>query len=104
MYLKPEEFQEVAHLADEPAAPRAHDPDGWRGLPLEVASINGKVGRLLRGEGLETLGQVADLMAKHGLWWKGHVKGVGEAGAAEVSDRFADFWRDHPEYCQSASA
>ena len=73
--------------------------DAWRDLPLAVAGINGSVGRLLEEAGHDTLGEVSKLMNDQGQWWNKEVKGIGEAGANEVADRFAAFWAEHPEFC-----
>jgi hypothetical protein len=73
--------------------------DAWKDLPLSSAGINGKVGTLLAEAGHDTLGRLAKLMGDHGQWWPKEVKGIGEAGATEVADRFAAFWSEHPEYC-----
>ena len=74
--------------------------DDWKRLPLEDAGINGNIGRLLVEAGHDTLGKLAQLMNVHGQWWPKEVKGIGEGGATEVADRFADFWAKHPEYCE----
>jgi hypothetical protein len=73
--------------------------EAWRDLPLSAAGINGKVGVLLAEAGHDTLGRLSKLMQEHGQWWNKEVKGIGEAGATEVADRFAQFWSEHPEYC-----
>jgi hypothetical protein len=78
--------------------------EDWKALPLEAAKINGRGGKLLTEAGYETLGAVAKLMRDYGQWWNKEVKGIGEETAAEISDRFADFWAAHPEYCQQAEA
>jgi hypothetical protein len=74
--------------------------DAWRDLPLSAASINGSVGKLLEEAGHDTLGKVLKLMNDQGQWWNKEVKGIGEAGANEVADRFAAFWAEHPEFCR----
>jgi hypothetical protein len=76
------------------------EPQGWQALPLDAARINGRGGKLLTEAGYETLGSVAKLMRDHGQWWNKEVKGIGEETAAEIADRFAGFWAEHPEYCQ----
>lgn len=73
--------------------------EAWRDLPLSSAGIDGKVGVLLAEAGHDTLGRLAKLMQEHGQWWNKEVKGIGEAGATEVADQFAQFWKEHPEYC-----
>lgn len=78
--------------------------DGWKALPLDAAGINGRGGKLLTEAGHDTLGKVAKLMRDHGQWWNKEVRGIGEETAAEIADRFADFWRDHPEHCQTEAA
>jgi hypothetical protein len=86
------------HLAEQLPAVKA---DGWRDLAIGEAGIIGNVGRLLAEAGYETLGQLSDLMQAEGQLWNKKIKGVGETGAAEIADRFAEFWADHPEYCQA---
>lgn len=76
--------------------------ENWKGLPLDAAGINGRGGKLLAEAGYETLGAVAKLMQDHGQWWNKEIKGIGEETAAEIADRFAEFWAAHPEYCQAA--
>lgn len=94
VYLEAEEFEVVEPIAEKETA-----NNGWQDLPLSSAGINGKVGVLLAEAGHDTLGRLAKLMADHGQWWNKEVKGIGEAGATEVADRFAAFWAEHPEYC-----
>lgn len=77
------------------------DNDGWKALPIDAAKINGRGGKLLTEAGYETLGAVAKLMADHGQWWPKEVKGIGEETAAEIADRFAGFWAEHPEFCKA---
>lgn len=91
----------IAYLRKHLAAPcQAPQPnDAWKSLSLASAGINGKVGELLIEAGHDTLGKLAQLMHDHGQWWNKEVKGIGEAGATEVADRFAAFWQAHPEYC-----
>lgn len=79
----------------------AVDHDAWKTLPLSAAGINGRGGKLLEEAGHDTLGKVAKLMNDHGQWWNKEVKGIGEETASEIADRFADFWANHPEFCQS---
>ena len=85
------------------AGKQAPPKQDWQALPLDAAKINGRGGKLLTEAGYETLGAVAKLMKDHGQWWNKEVKGIGEETAAEIADRFAEFWAAHPEYCQTGA-
>lgn len=95
---KADGLPEIQPTLDEPAKAGTTN-EAWKELPLSAAGINGKVGVLLAEAGHDTLGRLAKLMQDHGQWWNKEVKGIGESGAAEVADRFAAFWSEHPEYC-----
>ena len=66
--------------------------EGWKSLPLECAGINGRGGQLLAEAGYGTLGAVAKLMQDHGQGWAKEVKGIGEETAADIADKFDEFW------------
>jgi hypothetical protein len=94
------EFVERADAGSDGAKlPLAHSPNGWRGLQLDVAGINGRAGKSLEAAGVGTLGELVELQRKIGVEWFRDVKGLGAEGAGQVDDLVAKFWTDHPEYC-----
>jgi hypothetical protein len=56
--------------------------------------------KALEDAGFSTLGKLSDHMRDQASFWAKEIKGLGEKGAEEVCDRFADFWNAHPEYCE----
>lgn len=105
--LADDEFKVLAGDLAAARSPKVETPapvasDAWKSEPLSAAGINGNIGRLLEEHGHDTLGKLAKLMNDHGQWWNKEVKGLGEQSAAKVADSFAEFWRNHPEYCGAA--
>ena len=86
------------HYAEE--AEQETPSDAWRELTLSNLGLSGTLQHKLEEAGLVTLGKLSDKMADGGDWWA-DIKGVGTAAADQVADCYADFWRDHPEYCEA---
>jgi hypothetical protein len=72
--------------------------DAWRELTLSHLGLSGALQNKLEEAGLTTLGKLSDKMADGDDWWS-DIKRVGTAAADSVADCFAEFWKDHPEYC-----
>jgi hypothetical protein len=53
--------------------------------------------------GFTTLGKLFDQMQDQGVWWAKDIPGIGEASAEKIADAFAQFWKEHPEYCDEAA-
>jgi hypothetical protein len=79
---------------DEPAA----DKDGWKEMPLEELRLPTAIAKSLLDDGFRTIGMLADEMAADPLSWHEDIKGVGPAAVATIAEKFADFWREHPEW------
>ena len=52
----------------------------------------------MAGDWLKVEHATLDKMADGNDWWS-DIKRVGTAAADSVADCFAEFWKDHPEYC-----
>ena len=73
------------------------DEDAWREYTLSHLGLSGTLQNKLEDAGLDTLSKLSDKMADV-AWYQG-IKGVGVAAADLVADKFADFWKLHPEFC-----
>jgi hypothetical protein len=73
------------------------DAHAWEAYTLSYLGLDGKLQEKLEAADLNTLGQLADAMDDVG--WFRKIKGVGVGAADQVADRFADFWKAHPEFC-----
>jgi hypothetical protein len=86
-------------LFPEPAATQA---DAWREYTLSHLGIEGKLQAKLEDAEVKTLGQLSGTMNVGGIEWYKGIKGIGVKAAEEISDRFADFWALHPEFCEES--
>jgi hypothetical protein len=81
----------------QPEKPQEVDSEAWREYTLSYLGIEGKLQERLESAGLDQLGKLADAMDDV-MWYRG-IKGVGVAAADLVADKFAEFWKAHPEFC-----
>lgn len=65
-------------------------PSNWRKLGIEklAGSVTEKDREKLGAASIYTLGDLQDLMTKHGTFWNQNVSGIGRAGADRVEDAF----------------
>ena len=85
------------------AAALVSDILDWRSFTLAKAGIDGRAGKALTEAGIDTLGKLVDLQAEQGEWWQRSVKGVGHSSRDEIENCIENFWREHPEYCETAT-
>lgn len=78
---------------------RSAENDAWRAMPLAELALAKKPGKILAEAGIETLGDLHDRMAE-GLGWHDDLTGIGDETAGSIADRFAEFWKTHPEFCE----
>jgi uncharacterized protein (UPF0335 family) len=85
--------------ADVPDENRPIDKDAWKSLPVGDLKLPAKIAKAIVDAGHTTIGSLSVHMADQGDWWAKQIKGIGEKARDEVCDAFADFWKEHPEYC-----
>jgi len=72
----------------------------WRARTVEEAlELPVSAAKALERKGVETVGELADLVNRD-LWWM-DVPGVGKAAAEKVADAFAGFWAANPQYAEA---
>jgi len=82
---------------------RQREQVGWRTLHIaDHLDIPAGTLKALDRKGITTLGELTDCMNSGigGHWFMG-VPGVGKAAAEKVSDAYADFWAENPQYAEA---
>jgi hypothetical protein len=97
--------EDAEAIADENAAASgdARVTD-WRKRPIAELGLNAAKNTILREAGIKTLGALSRYIDHKtidggGLTWHRDLKGIGEAAATEIADKFAGFFEKHPECC-----
>ena len=88
-------FDQPQDRADE-SEPVVED---WRECEVDYLEVPEKVrGALIKNE-IQTIGDLVDFQAKHGMFWLKKIKGVGAAGGTQIDDALMRFWEAHPGAC-----
>ena len=80
--------------------PAAAGDEWWNMAVGNLGVANGLLSILYKSD-IKTLGDLSTKMQIGEQWWR-DVPGLGPVKAIEVSDAFAKFWNEHPEFCESA--
>ena len=88
--------EHAATLESKPAG-----KDAWRDVAIHEVISDPKLSAKLFDADMTTLGKLSDHMAEQGEWWWKQLQGIGEESAAKISDMLADYWKAHPEYCET---
>lgn len=86
-------------VSSEPVAEEA-----WRGVSITELDIPVRIQEALleHSPPLTTLGALSDF-TKDGWNQLEDIQGIGKAKATQISDAVADFYANHPEYCEKQS-
>lgn len=68
----------------------------WESLPLSAAGIEGGRADKMIEAGVDTLGKIAGANLTD-------IKGFGPEAAGKIADKIADFFKEHPEFCQEGN-
>ena len=82
--------------------PFGKDADTWRELPVTELDIDNMMVRKLADADptITTIGKLSDYASEYDGFTG--IAGIGPTGSEKLSDAFAQFWAEHPEFCEPA--